>query len=182
MGAGLREWGIDNHEPCFSVGAVYYIRMSTANHVTKPCSFTLVYRITRVPADYLYVGKNVRAVTTNQRVGITYYRVNIPTESFVDVQAMTITMTNISYTYNPGPVYPFSFDIFAGKQMSQALINNPKDPSTYTYTETVYGDQLKFTITEDQEGWCTGCSFGFTARTTNETQWTITAELTYGKK
>ena len=155
--------------------------MSTAADVTKACSFTLVYRILRVPADYLYQGKSVHAVTHNKGVAIRYYHVNIPKESFVDVQSMTITMTNITYTYNPGPVYPFPFDIFTGKQMSQALINNPKDPSTYTYTETVYGDTLTFTITEDQQGWCVGCTFGFSARTTNETQWTITAELGYGR-
>ena len=163
------------------MGGIYYIRMSTAAEVTEPCSFTLVYRILRVPADYIYQGKSVRGITHNKDVAIRYYRVNIPKESFVDVQSMTITMTNITYTYNPGPVYPFLFDIFAGKQMSQALINNPKDPSTYTYTETVSSDSLKFTITENQKGWCVDCAFGFSIRTTNKTQWTITAELGYSR-
>lgn len=43
-----------------------------------------------------------------------------------------------------------------------------------------YKTSESFVLTENEEGWCTDCTFGFSIRTTNETQWTVTAELGFG--
>ena len=69
-----------------------------------------------------------------------------------------------------------------GKQKSIVYVNNPRDPTSYTFTDYISAaDSYDVTITEDQEGWCSDCTFGFSIRTTNETAWTITAELGYGR-
>ena len=44
-------------------------------------------------------------------LGIGYYRVKIPSEEFVDVQSMTVKMSQIQYTWNPSPVYCLGFDV-----------------------------------------------------------------------
>lgn len=76
---------------------------------------------------------------------------------------------------------PFIFS-YMGEQSSVVYINNPRDPLSYTFTDRYSaGKQYDVTITENQEGWCSDCTFGFSIRTTNETQWTITAELGYGR-
>ena len=165
----LREWGVHREESCFHVGAVYYLRVTSKPYIQSPCRFKIVFRITRVPAQYLYLDKKVRMASRDNDVGIVYYRVNIPKEVFVDVQSVTVTMTELQYTCiaNSQPnAYCMGFDVYMGKQQSQALINNPRDPSSYTYTETVnYRPSQRFTITEDQAGWCTDCTFSFSVRT-----------------
>lgn len=70
---------------------------------------------------------------------------------------------------------------YYGRQNSVVTVNNPKDPSTYSYTTyEQYKQAIDFVITEDEEGFCSDCTFGFSIRTTNETAWTISAELGYG--
>ena len=41
-GVGLKEWGISRMDPCWRLGAVYYVRAWTANQVTKPQKFSIV--------------------------------------------------------------------------------------------------------------------------------------------
>ena len=105
----LREWSINRSDRGFSVGGVYYIRVSSQD-TTEPCTFTIVYRILHVQANYLYTGKKHHMVSTNERVAISYYRINVPKEEFVDVQSLHIRMENVVYTYNPGPVYALGFN------------------------------------------------------------------------
>lgn len=71
---------------------------------------------------------------------------------------------------------------YYGRQSSVVTVNNPKDPSTYSYTTyEQYKRTIDFVVTEDEEGFCTDCTFAFSIRTTNETAWTISAELGYGE-
>ena len=87
-------------------------------------------------------------------------------------------MTDIFYT-STGSFW-YGFDVFYGPQKSTVHVNNPKDPSTYVYTQNVnYRNTISFTVTEDQEGWCTDCTYAFSVRTVTETTWVITAELGY---
>lgn len=87
-------------------------------------------------------------------------------------------MKDIFYT-STGSFW-YGFDVFYGPQKSTVHVNNPKDPSTYVYTQNVnYRNTISFTVTEDQEGWCTDCTYAFSVRTVTETTWVITAELGY---
>ena len=89
-------------------------------------------------------------------------------------------MSNIFYTSTVS--FWYGFDTYYGKQVDEDLPVNPKDPATYSYTTTVnYQNTRSFTLTEDQEGWCTDCNFIFAVRSMKETTWAITAELGYGK-
>ena len=92
------------------MGGVYYIRVTSDPSATNPCEFTITPRITRVDFQYLYTGKQHRFISRGTDVGIGYYRVQIPSEEFVDVQSMTVKITDIQYTWNPGPVYCFGFN------------------------------------------------------------------------
>ena len=109
-GIGLKEWSINRNDPGFIVGGVYYIRVWDKHESTVPCQFTIVYRILRVQANYLYTGKKHHMVSTNDRVAINYYRINIPKEEFVDVQSVTIRMSDVEYTFNPSTAYAFGFN------------------------------------------------------------------------
>lgn len=96
-------------------------------------------------------------------------------------RGVVITLSNITYTWNPGPIYCFGFDMYLGAVPGRLFIN-PKDPSTYTfYKEYRYLMQDQIIITEKEEGFCAGCQFGVVMRTQNETQWTLTSHLLYGK-
>ena len=71
--------------------------------------------------------------------------------------------------------------MFYGKEADSILPINPQDPGTYSYTATVnYQNTRSFMLTEDQEGWCTDCTFVCAVRSMKETTWAITAELGYG--
>lgn len=53
-------------------------------------------------------------VTSNGDLHISYYAVNIPREDFIDVTGVIISINNISYTWNPSPVYCYGFDMYLG--------------------------------------------------------------------
>lgn len=127
----LREWGVHREESCFHVGAVYYLRVTSKPYIQSPCRFKIVFRITRVPAQYLYLDKKVRMASRDNDVGIVYYRVNIPKEVFVDVQSVTVTMTELQYTCiaNSQPnAYCMGFDVYMGKQQSAGTDQQPARP------------------------------------------------------
>ena len=118
-------------------------------------------------------------VTSNGDLHISYYAVNIPREDFIDVTGVIISINNISYTWNPSPVYCYGFDMYLGDAPSDMMIN-PQDPTSYSFHSWyVYKSQDTIMITENEEGWCTGCKFGVVMRTQNETHWTVTADLMY---
>ena len=85
-GVGLKEWGIGRMDPCWRLGAVYYVRAWTANQVTKPQKFSIVFRLARVQGTYLYKGKTTHYQTREELPSIAYYMINIPKEEFVDYQ------------------------------------------------------------------------------------------------
>jgi len=90
-------------------------------------------------------------------------------------------MSNIFYT-STGSFW-YGFDVYYGMEVDRVLPINPQDPSTYSYTYTVnYQDKRSFTLTEDQEGWCTDCVFVFAIRSWKETTWAITAQLDYSER
>lgn len=92
--------------------------------------------------------------------------------------SVTITLKDLSFT-SAGSFW-YGFDVFYGPQTDSVKILNPLDPATFVYTSTInYRYDVSFTITEDQEGWCTDCVYAFAARTTNETAWVATSELGY---
>lgn len=83
---GLLEWGIGRLDPCWRLGAVYYIRAWTKNEVTKPQKYTIVFRLGRTPSSYIYKGKTRSYQTREELPSIAYYKINIPKEEFVDYQ------------------------------------------------------------------------------------------------
>lgn len=88
-------------------------------------------------------------------------------------------MSSIIYT-STGSFW-YGIDTYYGQEKDSILLINPMDPSSYSYNVPVnYQFERKFVLTEDQEGWCTDCTFIFAVRTTKETSWSITAELGYG--
>lgn len=92
--------------------------------------------------------------------------------------SLTVTMKDVFYT-STGSFW-YGYDVFYGPQTDPIRIFNPLKTSTYVYTSYVnYKNTVSFTVTEDQEGWCTDCTYFFAARTTNETAWVVSAELGY---
>ena len=107
----LREWSINRSDRGFSVGGVYYIRVSSQD-TTEPCTFTIVYRILHVQANYLYTGKKHHMVSTNERVAISYYRINLQnkteatTGGYFSVKRNSYYQIKVNQINNIGWPYP----------------------------------------------------------------------------
>ena len=95
-------------------------------------------------------------------------------------RSVTISLSNIAYTWNVNPAYCIGFDVYLGMAKTRLIIN-PQDNSTYSHHAWLSArNEFSVTITENEPGWCNNCIFGVAIRTTNMTSWRINAHLNYG--
>lgn len=93
---------------------------------------------------------------------------------------MTISLSDITYTWSKNPTYCIGFDMYLGEAKTRLIIN-PQDNSTYSHHAKLSArNEFSITITENEPGWCNNCIFGVAIRTTNTTSWLINAKLNYG--
>ena len=126
---GLREWGIHQYDDCHRVGSVYYIRVWDEAQATESCTFTVVYRITRSPATQLYKGKQVGFTSKSHKMGIAYYRVNIPKEDFVDVTYVFTHSLTLSITHSLVHSLIHSFTLSFTHSLNHSLVKTHSPPT-----------------------------------------------------